>query len=632
MGRRKKIIEAEVTKTRFSLDEMAKKVFTKKILTGKEVQESFEKGSFLIGVSDDLVNILQVNAPQNSQVFLIVDGVGCLLKVFGGEEISTKFRENFIIAGTYPDTDTILAQVIGAAIIDNKSTKVDGKSLVQPYKEEWSAIGAPLHDSKGETIGAIACLADRKSVCDHTVQLLNVAAKVIDQSIVFKGKELDYTNAGDYCNAIFNQHPFANLTVDRYGVISNISRQAATYFGVLENEIVGTNITNILPEWQELWNRVEQGIKIENITVDIINVPGLSEYLLSVAPFVLSDATVSGAILAFRDLKKVNNVVNRFTGNWASYTFDDIIGISNPLKKAVELAKKIAFETSPVLISGEIGIGKEVFAQAIHNTSIRSENGFVKISLQSLPKNEIDCELFGFEEGVFPGIKRAAQPGKFELAHGGSLYIDEIDNLPLDIQDKLLSAIRKGVITRVGGNKLIKVDVRVFASSSKDLRNLIQEGKFRLDLFYVLTENPLAIPPLRERRHDVPLFIKYYLQVKARELGKAEPVLPKKIVRILARYEWPQNVRELAKFIEYAVSVDGDIGNDVKNEREFKKKYLFSEHREAVESIKSIEDIEREAIVEALKIMKGNMSKAARKLGVSRNTLYLKCKRYGIDF
>jgi DNA-binding NtrC family response regulator len=150
-------------------------------------------------------------------------------------------------------------------------------------------------------------------------------------------------------------------------------------------------------------------------------------------------------------------------------------------------------------------------------------------------------------------------------------------------------------------------------------------------LFYILTENPLAIPPLRERRHDVPLFIKYYLQVKARELGRNEPELPKKIIRILARYEWPQNIRELAKFIEYVVSVDGKIGHDVKNEREFKKKYLFSQQREAVDGIRTIEELEKEAIIDALRIMKGNMSKATRKLGISRNTLYLKCKRYGID-
>lgn len=632
MGRRKKNFEANVTNERFSREEKSKRLFAKKILTGKEVQEKLEDSEFLLRVSAILTHELSSLSDNSNQLFFIADGEGCLINIFGSKHLLVKIKENFIIPGTFPDEDSILAKAIGGAIIGNELFKVDGTSIFKPSSEEWTAIFSPIRDINDESLGAFGFVIPKSSVCEHSIQFVKMATSLINQNIACSKREKDFLNSKEYHNAVFNQHPFANLTVDNYGKIVNISRQAATYFGVIENEIIGTGIVNILPIWESLWQKVRLGNRVENINVDLANVPGVSDYLLSVAPVVLPDATVNGAILAFRDLKKVNNVVNRFTGNWASYTFDDIIGVSSVFKKTIELAKRIALETSPVLISGEIGIGKEVFAQAIHNASARADNGFVKLSLQSMPQNEIECELFGFEEGVFPGVKKAAQPGKFELAHGGTLYIDEVGNLSLDLQEKLLSAIRKGIITRVGGNKPIKVDVRVFAASSMDLRVLIQEGKFKLDLFYILTENPLIIPPLRERRHDVPMFIKHYMQVKARELGKNEPVLPKKIIRILARYEWPQNVRELAKFIEYVVSVDGNIGNDVKNEREFKKKYLFSQQREAVNSIKSIEDIEKEAIVEALAIMKGNMSKAARKLGVSRNTLYLKCKRYGIDF
>lgn len=632
MGRRKKIIEAETTNERFSHEEKTKRVFSKKILTGKEVQEKLEKSSFLLSVTNGLSQELSSFAANSNQLFFIADGVGCLIHLFGNKQLQVKFEDKFLIPGTYPDENSIIAKAIGSAVIGNEKVRFDGKSQLEHSDEEWSALCAPIQDVKGESLGAIGCFLPKKMVGEHSMQLINLAASLLNQTIACNERELDFQSTKDYHNSVFNQHPFANLTVDNNGTIINISRQAATYFGVIENEVIGTEIAKILPVWNEIWQKVKEGNRVENVNVDLVNVPGVSDYLLSVAPVVLPDATVSGAILAFRDLKKVNNVINRFTGNWASYTFDDLIGVSLPFKKAVDLAKKIAVETSPVLITGEVGIGKEVFAQAIHNGSIRSENGFVKISLQTMPLNEMECELFGFEEGVFPGVKRSAQPGKFELAHGGTLYIDEVGCLPLELQEKLLSAIRKGVITRVGGTKPIRVDVRVFASSSKDLRTQIQDGKFKLDLFYILTENPLHVPPLRERRHDVPLFIKHYMQVKAKELGKVEPILPKKIVRILARYEWPQNVRELAKFIEYVVSVDGNIGNDVKNEREFKKKYLFSQQREAVNSIKSIEDIEKEAIVDALTIMKGNMSKASRKLGVSRNTLYLKCKRYGIDF
>ncbi len=632
MGRRKKNFEADVTNERFSREEKFKRVFAKKILTGKEVQEKLENSTFLLSVTENLSKELSSLMENSNQVFFIADAEGCLINIFGNKQLLLKIKENYIIPGTFPDEDSILAKAIGGAIIGNELVKIDGTSIFKPSGDEWTAIFSPIREINEESIGAFGFVIPKSSVCEHSVQFVKMATGLVNQNVACSKRERDFLNAKEYHNAVFNQHPFANLTVDNNGEIVNISRQAATYFGVIENEIVGTSISHILPVWESLWQKVRLGNRVENINVFLANVSGVSDYLLSVAPVVLPDATVNGAILAFRDLKKVNNVVNRFTGNWASYTFEDIIGVSVLFKKTVELAKKIASETSPVMISGEVGIGKEVFAQAIHNESSRAENGFVKISLQSVPQNEIECELFGFEEGVFPGVKKAAQPGKFELAHGGTLYIDEVGNLPLELQEKLLSAIRKGIITRVGGSKPIKVDVRVFAASSKDLKGLIQEGKFKLDLFYVLTENPLTIPPLRERRHDVPLFIKHYMQVKSRELGKAEPVLPKKIIRILARYEWPQNVRELAKFIEYVVSVDGNIGNDVKNEREFKKKYLFSQQREAVNSIKSIEDIEKEAIVEALAIMKGNMSKAARKLGVSRNTLYLKCKRYGIDF
>ena len=631
MGRRKKITVVEVTKERFSHKEIEKKFFEKKILTGKEVQERLDKSAFLLSIAEKGIHLLTEYLKPLNQLVFIVDGEGCLVHVYGNEKLLGRLNDNSLMAGTYPGEDSILAKAIGGAIIDCKTTRADGKSLIQPFNEEWSAVGSPILDGNGEAIGAIVLVAVKSLVCDHTLLLMNVVSDLIYQNFRFIVKAASDQNANDYHISVFNQHPFANLTVDNNGIVTNISRQAAIYFGVIESELIGSSITNILPLWNEIWPKIIQGIKIENINVDLINITGTSDYLLSVAPVVLPDTTINGAILAFRDLKKVNNVVNRFTGNWASYHFDDLIGVSAPFKKAVELAKKIATETSPVLITGEVGIGKEVFAQAIHNASVRSENGFVKMSLQTIPQNEIECELFGFEEGVFPGIKRVAQPGKFELAHGGSLYLDEINLLPLVLQDKLLSVIRKGVITRVGGSKQIKVDVRVIASSSKDLRPLIHEGKFKLDLFYILTENPLAIPPLRERRHDVPLFINYYLPVKAREQGKQEPVIPKKIIRILARYEWPQNVRELAKFIDYVVSLDGIIGKDVKNEREFKKKYLFSQQREAVDSIRAIEDIEHEAVIDALRIMKGNMSKAARKLGISRNTLYLKCKRYGVD-
>ena len=552
MGRRKKNNVAEIAKERFSQIEKEKLVFSKKILTGKEINEKFTAGALIIDVASKHIETVADYLIKNNNLIFISDGEGCLLQTMGNSKLLSKLKANMIIAGIYPDESSILAKAIGGAVIGNKVTRIDGE-FTEVDSNQWSAIGAPICSLEGETIGSIVTLVPKAQACEHSTIMVSMISKLIDHAFWAMKEEENICNINDYYNAVFNQHPYSNITVDNEGVIANVSHQAAVFFGISESELIGSKISKILPRWDEIQKKVNDGIRVENVNVDLVNIPGISEYLLSVAPIILPDSSIHGAILAFRDLIKVNNVVNRFTGNWASYEFDDIIGVSVPFKKTVELAEKIAGETSPVLIIGEVGIGKEVFAQAIHNASSRRENGFVKLALQSTPPNEIECELFGFEEGVFPGIKKVAQAGKFELAHGGTLYLDEISNLPLSLQDKLLAAIKKGYISRVGGNKQIKVDVRVMASTSKDIRELIQEGKFKLELFYLLTENPLTIPPLRERRHDVPLFIKYYLQEKASEQGKQEPVLPKKIIRILARYEWPQNVRELAKLMDYEI-------------------------------------------------------------------------------
>ncbi|HCT29284.1 MAG TPA: hypothetical protein DIW31_00775, partial [Bacteroidales bacterium] len=357
MGRRKKNFEAEITNERFSREEKTKKVFAKRILTGKEVQEKLDSSVFLLSVTEDLTKELSALSESSNQVYFIADAGGCLIKIFGSKQLLSKIKENFIIPGVYPDEDSILAKAIGGAIIGNEPIRVDGIGLVKTNGGEWSALSAPIRDTNNESIGAFGFLVPKSSVCEHTMQFVNIAANLLNQNFANRKREVDLHNVKEYHNAVFNQHPFANLTVDNNGIIINISRQAATYFGVIENEIIGTNIANILPIWGNLWQKVKLGNRIENINVDLVNVPGISDYLLSVAPVVLPDATIDGAILAFRDLKKVNNVVNRFTGNWASYTFDDIIGVSVLFKKTVELAKKIALETSPVLISGEIGIG-----------------------------------------------------------------------------------------------------------------------------------------------------------------------------------------------------------------------------------------------------------------------------------
>lgn len=617
---------------RFPRSVYESKVFPKKILTGLEVKEKLDKSASLVGSIMPSIDRLKKYFQTHQYLVFIADSEGCLAHVDGNATLCGWAKQQYLVAGSYPDESSILAKAIGMAIIEETPITVAGESLFDRDSDSWNATSFPIHQGKAGVIGALVLYHTNAFVSEHTIPLLESEVQFVEERINAEAEKAEYNSQVQYSNGIISQHPVATLVLDAYDTVMGGNGQLAQLLGVNPAAFTGKPIDGYLANWPALKQRLMAGERIVDLDVEVQKVPNPDTYLISITPMLAEANSYGGAIITFSGHKQVYSLVNRYVGNWASYTFNDIIGVSGPIRSTIELARKMAQNSSPILITGEIGIGKEVFAQAIHNASDRAGCGFVKISLKSAPTQEMEHEIFGFEDGVFPGIKKAAQPGRFELANGGTLYIDEIQLLAPPLQQKLLDAIRTGFITRVGSNCKIRVDVRVIAANSSDLRLAVEREGFNLDLFYCLTQNPLNIPPLRERRHDVPLFIRHYLEIKAREQGKPVPVLPKQIVRILSRYVWPQNLRELEKFIGIAVERDGIIGHDTKNEREFKKKYLFLEQREAVDSIIPIEQLERNEISKALRIMKGDMSKAARRLGVSRNTLYLKCRRYGIEF
>ncbi len=617
---------------RFPRSVYESKVFPKKILTGLEVKEKLDKSASLVGITKPSIDRLKKYFQTHQYLIFIADSEGCLAYIDGNETLCGRAKQQYLVAGSYPEESSILAKAIGMAIIEETPITVPGESLFDRESESWNATSFPIHQGNAEVIGALVLYHTDAFVSEHTIPLIESEVQFVEERINAEAEKAKCDSQVQYSNGIISQHPVATLILNADDTVLSVNGQLALLLGENQAAFTGKPIENYMADWPALKQRLVAGQRIVDLDVEVQKVPNPDTYLISITPMLTEANSYGGAILTFSGHKQVFSLANRYVGNRASYTFNDIIGVSVPIRRTIEQARKMAQNSSPILITGEIGIGKEVFAQAIHNASERAGCGFVKIALKSIPTQEMEHELFGFEDGVFPGIKKAAQPGRYELANGGTLYIDEIQLLAAPLQQKLLEAIRTGFITRVGSKSKVRVDVRVIAANSSDLRQAVEKEGFNLDLFYCLTENPLNIPPLRERRHDVPLFIRHYLEIKAREQGKPVPVLPKQIVRILSRYVWPQNLRELEKFISIVVDRDGKIGHDTKNEREFKKKYLFLEQREAVDSIMTIEQLEQNEISKALRIMKGDMSKAARRLGVSRNTLYLKCRRYGIEF
>lgn len=319
---------------------------------------------------------------------------------------------------------------------------------------------------------------------------------------------------------------------------------------------------------------------------------------------------------------------------WSSkHSFDTIVGQSKEIMDTIRLAQKAANSDSTVLIMGETGVGKEVFASAIHSHSRRAKKPFIKVNCAAIPYELLESELFGYEEGAFSGAKKGGKPGKFELAQDGTIFLDEIGELPLKMQPKLLRVLQEKEIERVGGVKTIKVNACVITATNKNLEGLVKEGSFRSDLFYRLNVIPITIPPLRERREDIPLYVDFALKKVTAKHKRGDFTIRPEVIKALVSYSWPGNVRELFNVLEQMINLcDGNeltlqdippaiLGREgIKNQR-------------SITSLKSeMEEAEREILLRALEEAKGNKNMAAKLLGIHRITLYDKLKKYSIYY
>ncbi len=350
----------------------------------------------------------------------------------------------------------------------------------------------------------------------------------------------------------------------------------------------------------------------------------------------------------FKDVKDVTNLANRLSLleskvkhyeeeliNLRStrYTFDSIVGSSRVIRELKKEALKASVNQFPVLITGDSGTGKELFAQAIHHASPRKLYPFVRINCSAIPKDLLESELFGYEKGAFTGAKSEGKPGKFEIANQGTVFLDEIGDLPLVMQPKLLRVVEEKEFERVGGTKIIRSDFRVIAATNQDLEDMLADERFRKDLFYRLNVIPLHIPPLRERKSDIVPLAQHFLKQMAKEANLSEISLDNDAAAALKKYTWPGNVRELLNVLERALSsIEGDIihlGDLPFYVSRMQKK--LPEQNQSTMDIKGVQArAERDAIQYALKETRHNKAQAAKLLGIHRTLLYKKMKKYNI--
>ncbi|NLD39260.1 MAG: sigma-54-dependent Fis family transcriptional regulator, partial [Desulfatiglans sp.] len=310
----------------------------------------------------------------------------------------------------------------------------------------------------------------------------------------------------------------------------------------------------------------------------------------------------------------------------------NIIGRSPVMVKLLETVAQVSSSEATVLITGDSGTGKEMIAGAIHYNSPRKDAPFIKINCAAITETLLESELFGHEKGSFTGAQRRKE-GKFRLAHGGSIFLDEIGEMPMSMQVKLLRVLQEREITRVGGEEVLKVDVRIIAASNRNLLKDIEDNRFREDLYYRLNVVELRMPPLRERKEDIPLLAQHYLELFSEKNHKQAKGFTPKAMDTLLKYEWPGNIRELMNVIERCVvlsTADYIDQNDLPfgTEEDDEDQPLFSPSM--ITGDVPLEEVEKATILNTLETTSGNKSEAARRLGITRKTLHKKLKKYGV--
>lgn len=455
----------------------------------------------------------------------------------------------------------------------------------------------------------------------------------------------------DILDKIIGKIPIGIVISDNEGNIENVNKKFLELFDWKWNEIKDLNINMILKEFEKLRELLNEHGSFDNQEVYLRSQTNKLRIMLSM--YYIEDSEENSYILyLFSDEKKERKLASKIETNRAIYTFDKIIYKSDVFKKTIEFAKKISDSKSTVLITGESGTGKEIFAQSIHNYSNRKAMPFIAINAAAIPANLIESELFGYEGGAFTGAKKEGQAGKFEIANKGTIFLDEIGEMPLKLQTRLLRVLEEGIISRVGSTEQTYVDVRIIAASNKDLKMEVEEGNFRKDLFYRLNVLPLKLAPLKDRKEDIPVLVDFFMEKISKRLNKRKVNISNSEMSVLLKYHWPGNVRELENLVELLINLEyvpeeliGDYRKDLTSkkildlkENDFDreehdyinrkiKKYFLKNN---LEGEKSLEDIEKIYIEYMLEENNNNISATAKKLNIGRNTLYRKIEKFNL--
>ncbi len=664
----------------------------------------------------DVAQRLGLARPAMEDVFQFIEGSQCvigftdaeayLLDLVGDRRLLYELVRRGWLAGSCWSEASAGANAIALALTDAFPTQVSGEAHYCQALAPYCTSAAPVYDSLGSLVGALFAVTRAAESHPHTLGMISATASALTGELSMTLWQSSANERLAELHAILQTLSEGVILLQPNGAVTQMTAQAGRLLGLSPARVTGRRLADVVELPPTLADALSVGGELRDeevsfrvggeriiclCTLHAIAAP--AAYGGSGAFASLLDADGGGApplggaghrgagrrelrvsprgavgcfVLSLRSIERAQRLAHRMTGAQARMRFNNIVGQSPPLLNAVRLAQIAAESASTVLLRGETGVGKEIFAQSIHNASARANGPFVAINCGAIPRELISSELFGYEGGAFSGADRGGRPGKFELAHGGALFLDEIGDMPYDLQTSLLRAIETHSVVRVGGQHVRQVDVRIIAATHKDLAAETQQGAFRSDLFFRLNVFPIEVPPLRERVEDIPLLTRYILQRLSARLNRTLGVEPDALAALEA-YHWPGNVRELENVVEraiyvaeqgtitladlpdpirarYAADINFDPDPPVFAQQPLAAPFASSHHPAPAPSFPAPPDTpaqrralhsesanaEAAIIRRALRASHGAIGEAAQALGVSRTTLWRKMRRYGL--
>ena len=619
------------------------------LLTESDLKKRISKCSDLVTVAQPYIDNIYSFVKNSGFVVYLTDEDGYVLYLAGDDEIiKSSNNVSKLCVGANRSERYSGTNAIGTCLAINKPIQIYGSEHYVKHHQSYTCSAAPIHNEGNKIIGCLDITGKVYNVHSHTLGMIVAAVDGIEKELKINNAYNKMSIMKNQLSTTLNSINTAIIVVSKVGTILNINKSASDIFNI-DSNCINKRINDVLEYDKRILNFEHLDKNYMDAELEIKN----TNYSITTANYSNKYDQIEGTVISFREMKRIHKMVKRISGFTATYTVNNLIGQSSQINYVKSLCLKASKSISNVLILGESGTGKELVAQSIHNASFRRNEPFIAINCGALPKGLIESELFGYEGGAFTGANKEGKPGKFELADGGTIFLDEIGDMPLDTQVNLLRVLQDKEIVRIGGSKPKPIDIRVIAATNKNLLKSIQNNSFREDLYYRLNVFTINVPPLRERNRDIQILAEHFINYYNKTLNKNVIKIDKDALEAFKKYSWPGNIRELENIIERAINIVETNVITVKDLPSLLQKLVLENgHQKETIICGELDDtnignnnndyynedlsdkkmnFEKDELIRALTINNGNAVKSSQLLGISRRTLYRKLDKYNIS-